>query len=355
VNTATASSLIASCRACAGVSMRWLITGGCGFIGRNLLLRLLRDSNASCRVVDDLSVGTREELGEIVEFAELTPGDSAMQWADWARSRVELVVADIRDPAVARKVPAGGDVVAHLAANTGVAPSVEDPMRDCTMNVSGTLNYLEACRSNGVRRFVFASSGAPLGDCTPPIHEELAPHPVSPYGASKLAGEAYCSAYAHSFGVEAVALRFGNCYGPLSNHKSSVVAKFIREAFAGKRWEIYGDGNQTRDFIYVEDVANAIVLGASADAVAGEVFQIATNSETTVLELATRVADVLKSYGISPPAIQHAKPRIGDVKRNYSDTTKARARLGWRPLISLNQGLDRTVKWFIEAAPRPNE
>jgi UDP-glucose 4-epimerase len=219
------------------------------------------------------------------------------------------------------------------------------------MNVLGTLNYLEACRSNRVKRFVFASSGAPIGDCNPPIHEELAPHPVSPYGASKLAGEAYCSAYSRSFGIETVALRFGNCYGPLSSHKSSVVAKFTRDAFAGKAWEIYGDGNQTRDFIFVEDVAEAIIAGATADGVGGEVFQIASNAETTVLELATKLAAVLKSYGVDPPSIHHAKRRVGDVKRNYSDTTKARRRLGWSPKVSLDEGLDRTVRWFLETRP----
>src|SRR5262249_16844775 len=153
-------------------------------------------------------------------------------------------------------------------------------------NVVGTLNYLEACRRLGVRRFVFASSGAPIGDCEPPLHEEMPGHPVSPYGASKLAGEAYCSAYRHSFGIETVALRFGNCYGPLSSHKNSVVAKFIRQALAGQPWEIFGDGCQTRDFIYVQDVTDAIIRAATVEGIGGEVFQIATNSETTVLELA---------------------------------------------------------------------
>jgi UDP-glucose 4-epimerase len=328
--------------------MRWLVTGGCGFVGRNLIRRALRDPNAMFRVVDDVSTGTREELHAITDFIELDPEDTDLDWAQWTRSRVELVVADIRDPRVARRAAAGASVVAHLAANTGVAQSVDDPMRDCTTNVVGTLNYLEACRHNAVPRFVFASSGAPIGECEPPIHEELAPHPVSPYGASKLAGEAYCSAYARSFGIETVALRFGNCYGPLSSHKGSIVAKFIREALAGERWEIYGDGRQTRDFIFVEDIAEAIVLGATVDGVRGEVFQIANSSETTVLELAAKLTAVLKAHGIDPPVIHHAQPRVGDVNRNYSDTTKARTRLGWRPSISLDQGLDRTVRWFLE-------
>jgi UDP-glucose 4-epimerase len=331
--------------------MRWLITGGCGFIGRNLMRQALTDSDAAFRIVDDISTGTRDDLRAVSDFAETSADDAARDWSDWSdwSRRVELVAADIRDPAIARRVTSGADVVVHLAANTGVAPSVADPMHDATTNVIGTLNYLEACRHNGIPRFVLASSGAPIGDCTPPIHEELPAHPVSPYGASKLAGEAYCSAYARSFGVATVALRFGNCYGPLSSHKSSVVAKFIREALAGGAWEIFGDGRQTRDFIYVEDVADAIRRAATADGVGGEVFQIASNAETTILELAGALAATLKAHGVSPPAIRHAKSRIGDVVRNFSDTSKAWARLGWRSGVSLDQGLDRTVRWFLEA------
>jgi UDP-glucose 4-epimerase len=329
--------------------MRCLITGGCGFIGRNLLSRALRQPDSTFRIIDDLSTGTRDELRGVFDFSELNPKDETVPWAAWDRSRVEFVQGDIRDASIVMRAASGADVIAHLAANTGVAPSVEDPMRDCTINVVGTLNILEACRQNNVRRFVFASSGAPIGECNPPIHEELPAHPVSPYGASKLSGEAYCSAYARSFGIETVALRFGNCYGPLSSHKSSVVAKFIREALADQAWEIYGDGNQTRDFIYVEDIVEAILLAASVEGVGGEVFQIASNAETTVRELAARLADVLKSHNIRPPTVRYTKPRTGDVTRNYSDTTKARQRLSWKPSMSLDDGLNRTVRWFLDA------
>jgi UDP-glucose 4-epimerase len=333
--------------------MRWLITGGCGFIGRNLLLHVSKIPNAVFRVIDDLSTGTREELGVLTDFCELNAADPSVEWSDWSRARVELVRADVRAFAVADRVTAGADVVVHLAANTGVGPSIEDPMRDCTINVVGTLMYLEACRLNGVRRFVFASSGAAIGECKPPLHEELAPHPVSPYGASKLAGEAYCQAYARTFGLQTAALRFGNCYGPLSRHKGSIVAKFTREAFAGIPWEIYGDGEQTRDFIYVEDVVDAIVSAAAADGMGGEIFQIASNTETTIFELATKLAEVLKCQGVNPPGMRYGKPRVGDVRRNYSDTGKARARLGWSPRVSLDEGLKRTVTWFLENRNRP--
>ena len=272
--------------------MRWLVTGGCGFIGRNLARLLLQNADTFLRVVDDLSVGTVEELAAVHPVTEL-----ALPSAGEPRGRVELAIGDVRDAEFANLAVAGMDVVVHLAANTGVAPSVADPYYDCTTNVLGTLNYLEACRHHGVKRFVFASSGAPVGECEPPLHEELPAHPVSPYGASKLAGEAYCSAYKHSYGIDTVALRFGNCYGPLSNHKNSVVAKFIRDALGGLSWEIYGDGRQTRDFIYVEDVVSAIINAATKDGVGGEVFQIATGSETTVSELAQLLAEVIGSRG----------------------------------------------------------
>ena len=317
--------------------MRWLVTGGCGFIGRNLIRRLLADPTQMIRVVDDLSAGTREDLAA-ASAAAAEP--------------VELTVGDVRDDALARRAMAGVDVVVHLAANTGVGPSIADPRKDCLVNVIGTLNYLEACRANGVRRFVFASSGAPLGECEPPLHEELPAHPVSPYGASKLAGEAYCSAYARSFGIDTVALRFGNCYGPYSGHKTSIVAKFIREALLGEPWEIHGDGGQTRDFIYVDDVADAIARSATAQSVGSEVFQIATSTETTILELAQKLEVVLQRHGVAPRGIRYGMPRMGDVRRNFSDTRKAQLRLGWQAQVSLDEGLESTVGWFLEGRSR---
>ncbi|HTW51513.1 MAG TPA: NAD-dependent epimerase/dehydratase family protein [Stellaceae bacterium] len=312
--------------------MRWLVTGGCGFIGRNLVRRLLADGGHRIRILDNFSVGTRADLAAAI-------GPEADQ--------IELIEGDIRDEAQAFRAAAGSDVVVHLAGNTGVGPSVADPRTDCIANIIGTLNYLEACRMAGVSRFVFASSGATVGECEPPLHEELPGHPVSPYGASKLAGEAYCSAYKRSFGIDTVGLRFGNCYGPFSGHKGSVIAKFIREALAGQPWEIYGNGSQTRDFIYVDDVIDAINRAATVGQIGGEIFQVATNIEITISELVERLAAVFRLHGIELNSPVRTAPRTGDVNRNYSDTTKARHRLDWTAQITLQEGLKRTVAWFL--------
>lgn len=320
------------------VPQSWLITGGCGFIGKRLVRYLLhQDQDIRVRVLDNLSVGSRNDLAEVCDFRE-RDGQSVKDRSD-SGARTELMVGDIRDTEACADAAKGADVIVHLAANTGVGPSVEDPRADMEANVAGTLNVLEAARQHNVRRFVFASSGAPVGECEPPIHEELPCHPVSPYGASKLAGEGYCSAYYRSFGIETVALRFGNVYGPGSSHKNSVVAKFIRQALAGEPLEIYGDGNQTRDFIHIEDLVRAIWLAATTDGIGGEIFQIATSSETTVNELAEQLVTVLAEYGVNGVKIVHGASRVGDVRRNYSDTGKAERILGWKVQMGLSSGI----------------
>jgi UDP-glucose 4-epimerase len=258
------------------------------------------------------------------------------------------VIGDIQDGDLALRAAEGADVIVHFAANTGVMPSVEDPRADCMSNVVGTLNYLEAARHNGVGRFVFASSGGTvIGEAEPPIHEEMVAHPVAPYGASKLAGEGYCSAYFQTFGIETVALRFGNVYGPLSGHKNSVVARFIKRAKDGEILEIYGDGTQTRDFIYVDDLIRAVRLSATTDGVGGEVFQIATSAETTVQELTDKLLPALTAAGLKDVEVRKTAARRGEVRRNYADTSKARRMLGWKAEIGLDEGLRRTVDWFV--------
>ncbi|RMH15373.1 MAG: NAD-dependent epimerase/dehydratase family protein [Gammaproteobacteria bacterium] len=329
--------------------MRWLITGGCGFIGTSLIKQLVEEGGHYIRVIDNFSVGTRDDLACVCDFVEVDASFSCFTFplSSQAEPLVQLVVGDILEEDLALKVTKDIDVIVHLAANTGVAPSVEDPRKDCVTNVIGTLNYLEGARFNGVKRFVFASSGAPLGEQEPPLHEEMAPHPVSPYGASKLAGEGYCSAYYRTFGIETVALRFGNVYGPGSGHKNSVVAKFIKQALAGQTLEIYGDGTQTRDFIYIEDLVRAIALAAIKEGVGGEVFQIATNCETTVQEMVEALLQVIKEAGVPEPKVTYGAKRQGDVMRNYSNTSKATEKLGWSAEIKLGDGLKQTLKYFL--------
>ena len=319
-----------------------LITGGLGFIGLAVIRRLLADTDVNIRVYDNHSVGTRAGLAAIAEVKDLDPNAPYAPW----NTRLSLARADVKDGDRLASMASGAQVVIHLAASTGVAPSVTDPLMDCRENVLGTLNALDACRTEDIGRFVFASSGAPLGEQVPPLHENMAPRPASPYGASKLAGEGYCSAYWQAFGVETVALRFGNVYGPGSDNKSSVVAKFIKQALSGETLEIYGDGGQTRDFIYIDDIASAIIAAANVDNVGGEVFQIATSAETTVNEISAQLIRVLSDAGIETPDVIHADARCGDVKRNYSDTSKARQRLGWQAEMPLALGLRHTVDYF---------
>ncbi|MEW6521121.1 MAG: NAD-dependent epimerase/dehydratase family protein [Thermodesulfobacteriota bacterium] len=351
------------------LTKKWLITGGCGFIGTSLIKDLVAEGGHFIRVIDNLSVGSREDLARVCQFTEsplssnsslLTPNPSLSSNSSPAvdlplltphsslLTSVELIPGDILDETLAMEATKDMDIIVHLAANTGVGPSVENPRLDCVTNIIGTLNYLEAARHNKVRRFVFASSGAPVGECNPPIHEELPAHPVSPYGASKLAGEGYCSAYYRTFDVETVALRFGNVYGPLSGHKNSVVAKFIRQAMHGETLEIYGDGKQTRDFIYIGDLVRAVRLAANVEGIGGEVFQIATNAETTVGELVELLIPVLQQSGVEAVHINHGSARLGDVMRNFSDTTKAGKLLGWKAETDLVAGLRKTTDWYFE-------
>jgi UDP-glucose 4-epimerase len=321
--------------------MNWLITGGCGFLGTSLISRLIEEGGHQIRVIDNLSVGTRDDLQKVCTFVE---SDGIEIWDE---DNVQLFVGDILDEKLSLVVTRDCDVIVHLAANTGVGPSVEDPRADCMANVIGVFNYLDAARLNKVPRFIFASSGAPAGEVEPPIHEELPPHPVSPYGASKLAGEGYCSAYNKTFGIDTVMLRFGNVYGPGSLHKSSVVAKFILQALKGEALEIYGDGQQTRDFIYIDDLINAMMLAAVKDNIGGEAFQIASSQETTVGEITDKLVVILQKHGIADINVINSETRLGDVRRNFSDTSKAKAFLGWVPTMSQDVGLNNTVEYFL--------
>ena len=309
-----------------------LVTGGCGFIGTNLV-KHLADRGCQIKILDNLSAGKEENL-------------KLLQSQDCRFSDLELVIGDIRNRDEVRRMVKGVDAVVHLAAHTSVVESLEKPKENWDVNVNGTLNLLEACRQNGVSRFIFASSNAVVGEQSPPIDELKIPKPLSPYGASKLAGEALCSTYYHSFGLETVALRFANCYGPYSDHKTSVVARFLELAKEDKPLTIYGDGKQTRDFVHADDVCQAIYLSLVAeDSVFGEVFQIASGLETSINKLAGTLREVTKRN----LQIIYEPERAGEIKRNYSDISKAKRVLGFEPVVKLREGLHSLQEWHREA------
>lgn len=324
------------------IPQKWLITGGCGFIGTALIKQLInKEKVKQIRILDNLLVGTRSNLRNVcdfVDFSNLNVNNEGVFFQE----------GDILDQNLCNEISNNVDCIVHLAANTGVLQSVENPRKDMETNIIGTFNMLEAARINGVTQFVFASSGAPAGEIEPPIHEEIAPHPVSPYGSSKLAGEAYCSSYARSFGINTVILRFGNVYGPGSKHKSSVVAKFIKNVLAGSPCEIYGNGTQTRDYIFINDLVNAIIKANKLKA-GGEVFQIASSLELTVLELAEMLKCIFYEMGFEMK-IKFGEKRVGDVMRNFADISKAKKHLDWRPNTLLVDGLTATICWFLESS-----
>ena len=324
--------------------MKWVITGGCGFIGLRLIKRLLEATTDKIYVIDNQTVGTLKDLSAL----DCNPRIIEKNNFDLGERRVGFLDCDIRNQDCYCELLKDVQTIVHLAANTGVQPSLNNPNYDLDVNVAGTVALLEACKNANVNKFIFASSGAPLGNQPPPLHEGLAPRPTSPYGASKLAGEGYCSAYYHSFGVNTVALRFGNVYGPGSFKKSSIVAKFLKSALEEEAFEVYGDGQQTRDYIYVEDLVDALLSAARSETRGGEVFQIATSRETSVNEILELLSAIFLRRELPEPKIKYGHIRAGDMPKNFSNTTKAAKFLGWRAVTDLNTGLEKTVSYFIE-------
>jgi UDP-glucose 4-epimerase len=303
----------------------YLVTGGCGFIGVNLMSRLVGQASR-LRILDNLSIGKREDIEHL---------------------DVDLQVGDIRDFAAVKKACQAIDTVVHLAAHTRVVESVSEPELNFEINAIGTMNVLRACREAGVQKFIFASTGgAILGEQEPPVHEDMVPRPVSPYGASKLAGEAYCSAFFGSYGMNTVALRFSNVYGPYSYQKGSVVAQFFRNLMEKKALVIYGDGQQTRDFIFVADLVDAILLADEADT-PGEVFQIGSGKETSLQTLLSTMKGTLPPMAYD---IRYEPARAGEISRNYASIEKARRLLGYDPKTPLEDGLKKTWQWFRSKA-----
>lgn len=306
--------------------MRFLVTGGAGFIGSNIVEELL-PRGETVRVLDNFSTGKRENLAAF-------------------RERIELVAGDLRDLPTVRRAVEGVDYILHQAALPSVPRSVDDPLENDAVNVAGTLNLLVAARDAGVRRVVFASSCAVYGDePTLPKREDMLPQPKSPYAVSKLAGEYYCRAFSEVYGLETVALRYFNVFGPRQDPTSdyaAVIPRFITRLLRGEAPVIYGDGLQSRDFVYVANVVQANLLAATTPGVAGRAFNIASGERYTLLDLIRILNDVLGT-AVAPI---HEDPRPGDVRYSQADIGAAQKALGYDPAVDFAEGLRRTVEWY---------
>ena len=302
----------------------FLVTGGAGFIGSNVV-RALVERGDRVRVFDSFLTG---RLGNLADLPD-----------------VEVVSGDVRDQDALRSAMVGVDRVLHQAALPSVARSLRDPAASNESNVTGTLNVLLAARDVGVKRVVVASSSSVYGD-TPilPKVETMTPSPLSPYAVTKLAGEHYCSVFSRLFGVEAVALRYFNVFGPHQDPGSeyaAVIPLFISALSRGERPLVHGDGSQSRDFTYVDNVVQANLLAAEASGVAGEVFNVACGQRFTLLDLLQMLNRILGT-SVEP---RFGEARAGDVKHSLADISKAQRLLGYSPTVSFEEGLERTVAW----------
>jgi UDP-glucose 4-epimerase len=307
-----------------------LVTGGAGFIGSHLVEALIRRGDR-VRVLDSLVTGNRRNLGQF-------------------QNQVEFVEADLCDAAAVSRAVEGCEVVFHQAALASVQRSVDDPLATHEACATGTLRLLDCARRAGVRRVVYAASSSAYGNQPSPLkRENNVLSPLSPYAAAKLAGEMYCEAFWHSFGMETVALRYFNVFGPRQDPHgpyAAVIPLFIRAVLSGRRPTIYGDGLQTRDFTYVGNVIHANLLAAAAPTAAGRVFNVGSGQATNLLDL-LQALNELAGTQVEPI---FAPPRPGDVRDSLADISLAREVLDYQPQCDLRRGLELTLAYYRDAA-----
>jgi UDP-glucose 4-epimerase len=306
---------------------KYLVTGVAGFIGRSIAAELLRRGE-SVRGIDNFITGQRENLAglEAMEFLE----------------------GDLTDPAQCQRACQGVEIIFHEAALASVPRSVQDPATTNLHCVTATLNLLIAARDAGARRVIYAGSSSAYGDTpTLPKHEEMTPCPISPYAVAKLAGEQYMRSFWRVYGLETVVLRYFNVFGPHqdpNSYYSGVLARFCQQMLRGEQPTIFGDGQQSRDFTYIDNVVHANLLAAAAPAekVAGAVLNTATGSRITLLETFALLKE-LTGYSGQPAC---AAPRAGDIRDSLADIRLAGERMGYTPLVDFREGLKRTVDWY---------
>ncbi len=321
---------------------RFLVTGGAGFIGSNLTEHLLKQGHF-VRVLDDFSNGKEENLA----FVQDIPG---------ALDRFELLRGDIRDYETCCLACEDMDYVLHQAALGSVPRSVEDPETTHQVNTTGTLNMLRAAVKSGVKRLVYAGSSSAYGDVdrekATPKYEDLPPAPLSPYAVAKLTGEYYCRIFPELYGLETVVLRYFNVFGPRQDPQSqyaAVVPKFITALLQGRSPTIFGDGEQSRDFTYVENVVQANLAACYAGPeVVGQVINVACGENTTINQLYHLIAEIIGT-DLEPV---YAPPRPGDVRHSLADVSKAQRLLGLTEVVDLREGMARTVAWYKEQLNR---
>ncbi len=303
-----------------------LVTGGAGFIGSSLVRGLLKEGK-TVRVIDNLSTGSIANLEGILD-------------------QVEYIDGDIRDLSTIQKASESIKYIFHQAAVPSVPRSIENPVDSNQSNIDGTLNVLLAARDQRVKRVIYAGSSSVYGD-TPdlPKKEDMKPHPLSPYAVTKLTGEYYCQVFSDVYGLETVTTRYFNVFGPRQNPESqyaAVIPKFIDAFLRGNSPTVFGDGEQTRDFTFVDNVVHANILCSKAKKTSGEVINIATSSRISLNELISILKEIT-DRDIDPV---YADPRKGDVRHSLADISRAQKMIGYQPIMDLKQGLRKTIQWM---------